>query len=121
MQTSSPPGAARIAGVLQAEYGLQRVRLLAMLQGADRDSILFRAQEATWFHEAYGPQQPDPQAMAYCRCERIVADVVDYCEQLGGADSVQVRPAALAELQRQLAPGPELQIARSTVAALLSA
>ena len=92
-----------------------------MLQGADRDSMLFRAQEAAWFYEAYGPQQPDPQALAYYRCERIVADVVDYGDQFTGADSDHNRPAALAELQRQLAPGPELQIARSTVAALLSA
>ena len=79
------------------------------------------AQEAAWFYEAYGSQQPDPQALAYYRCERVVADVVDYCEQLSGADSDQGRPAALAELQRQLAPGPELQIARNTVAALSSA
>ena len=61
------------------------------------------------------------QAMAYYRCERIVADVVDYCEQVMGEDLGQGRPAVLAELRRQLAPGPELQIARSTVAALPSA
>ena len=79
------------------------------------------AQEAIWFYEGYGPQQPDAQALAYYRCERIVADVVDYCEQLSVADSGQNRPAPLAELQRQLAPGPELQIAHSTVAALPSA
>ena len=44
------------------------------------------AQEAAWFYEGYGPQQPDAQAMAYYRCERIVADVVDYCEQIMGED-----------------------------------
>ena len=32
------------------------------------------AQETIWFYEGYGPQQPDAQAMAYYRCERIVAD-----------------------------------------------
>ena len=45
---------------------------------------------------------------------------MDYCEQIMGEDQGQDRSFALAELQRQLAPGPELQIARSTVAALPS-
>ena len=78
------------------------------------------AQEAIWFYEGYGPQQPDAQALAYYRCERIVADMVDYCEQVMGEDLGQDQSFALAELRRQLAPGPELQIARSTVAALPS-
>ena len=46
--------------------------------------------------------------------------VVDYCEQIMGEDQGQDRSFALTELRRQLAPGPELQIARSTVAALPS-
>ena len=99
---------------------LQRQRDL-MFIGAGVAGHWRDAQEAIWFYEGYGPQQPDAQAMAYYRCERIVADVVDYCDQLSGADSAQGRPAALAELRRQLAPGPKLQIARSTVAALPSA
>ena len=78
------------------------------------------AQEAAWFYEGYGPQQPAAQALAFNRCERIVADVVDYCEQVMGEDQGQDRSFALAELRRQLAPGPELQIARSTFAALPS-
>lgn len=75
-------------------------------------------QESAWFHAGYGRASPDPPAIAYYRCERIVADVLDYCEQIAGADVGQDRNFALAELQRQLAPGPELRIARASVAAL---
>ena len=137
MQTSSAPGAASVAGVLQAEYGLQHVRIVSAPR-ADRDSTLFRvedacgrdwiarlaprerdlmfigagvaghwrdAQEAIWFYEGYGPQQPDAQAMAYYRCERRVertwwttgAGVAghwrDAQEAIWFYDSAQGRPA----------------------------
>lgn len=75
-------------------------------------------QESVWFHEGYGRASPDPAAIACYRCERIIADVLDYCEQIAGPDLGQDRNFALAELQRQLAPGPELRIARASVAAL---
>ena len=75
-------------------------------------------QESLWFDEGYGRVAVDPLAIAYYRCERIIADVLDYCEQIAGADDGQDRATALAELQRQLAPGPELRIARASVAAL---
>lgn len=74
--------------------------------------------ESARFHAGYGRASPDPSAIAYYRCERIVADVLDYCEQIAGADVGQDRNFALAELQRQLMPGPELRIARASVAAL---
>ena len=75
-------------------------------------------QECAWFQEGYGRTRPDPPAIAYYRCERIIADVLDYCGQIAGADVGQDRAFALAELRRQLAPGPELRIARASVAAL---
>ncbi len=74
--------------------------------------------EAAWFYAGYGAWQPDASAIAFYRCERIVADLVDYCGQITDAAAGHDRTTALAELRRQLAPGPELRIARRTVAAL---
>ena len=76
------------------------------------------ARESAWFHEGYGPLQPDPTAIAFFRCERIIADLLDYCRQILDGDAGPPREFALAELQRQLAPGPELRIARETAEAL---
>lgn len=76
------------------------------------------ARECAPFHEGYGPLRPDPTAIAFFRCERIVADVLDYCRQIFDGDSAADREFALGELQRQLAPGPELRIARESVEAL---
>ena len=76
------------------------------------------ARECAWFREGYGPLQPDPTAIAFFRCERIVADLLDYCRQILDGDAGPPREFALAELQRQLAPGPELRIARESVEAL---
>ncbi len=76
------------------------------------------AQECAWFYEGYGPAQPDPQAIAFYRCERIVADVLDYCQQILNDGEGQEHEFAMAELRRQLAPGPELRIARNSVEAL---
>ena len=50
--------------------------------------------------------------------ERIVADVLDYSRQILNGGTVQEREFALAELQRQLAQGPELLVARASVEAL---
>ncbi|MCE2488785.1 MAG: aminoglycoside phosphotransferase family protein [Anaerolineae bacterium] len=75
-------------------------------------------QECAWFYEGYGPAQPDPEAIAFYRCERIVADVLDYSRQILNGGTVQEREFALAELQRQLAQGPELLVARASVEAL---
>ncbi|MCY4023237.1 MAG: phosphotransferase [Anaerolineaceae bacterium] len=77
------------------------------------------ARAYTWFREGYGPLQPDPPAIAFFRCERIVADLLDYCRQILDSDAGPQREFALAELQRQLAPGPELRIARESVKALV--
>ncbi len=74
--------------------------------------------ECALFHEGYGPLQPDAPAIAFFRCERIVADALDYCRQILGGDAGSDREFALSELQRQLAPGLELRIARASVKAL---
>ena len=64
------------------------------------------AEEERLFYQGYGPAQPDPDALTYYRCERIVQDVAAYCEQLllseaGGAD----RANSLRQLMNQFGPG----------------
>jgi spectinomycin phosphotransferase len=63
-------------------------------------------EEERLFYQGYGQTEADPVALAYYRYERIVQDIVAYCEEIllaeaGGAD----RENGLRQLQSQFLPG----------------
>ena len=65
-----------------------------MFVGGGIGGVWNSAREEALFYQGYGPPQIDPHALAYYRYERIVQDIVAYCEQLlltdaGGADREQ--------------------------------
>lgn len=75
--------------------------------------------ESRWFYEGYGDSPIDPELLAYYRCERIVQDIVVYCEELlmsdrGGDD----RMKSLRQLAVQFEPKNVVEIAQATDAAL---
>jgi spectinomycin phosphotransferase len=53
-----------------------------MFIGAGIDAIWDDASDQALFYEGYGPASMDQQCLAYYRYERIVQDMVAYCEQL---------------------------------------
>ncbi len=76
-------------------------------EAADHDEQLF--------YEGYGQTSIDPVALAYYRYERIVQDIVAYCQQLlltdeGGED----RPQGLRQLTSQFQPGAVIDMAYRT-------
>lgn len=53
-----------------------------------------RAETLVWFYQGYGPATVDAAAIAYYRCDRVVRDIAEFCEQLldtteGGQDRAQ--------------------------------
>jgi len=69
-------------------------------------------EEETLFYRGYGQTQIDPAALAYYRYERIVQDIVVYCEQLlltdeGGED----REQSLRYLASNFLPNGTIEIA----------
>ncbi len=73
------------------------------------------AQEEAWFYQGYGRAEINPVALAYYRYERIVQDIVAYCEQLlltdeGGTDRAQ----ALLYFLDQFRPNDVVEIAYRT-------
>lgn len=72
-------------------------------------------EEETLFYEGYGPAEVDLVALAYYRCERIVQDVAEYCQQIlmsdaGGPD----RPNGLQQFKGQFGPGAVIELAYQT-------
>jgi len=64
---------------------------LAMMGGS---TVWSSAHEETLFYQGYGQIEIDLAALEYYRCERIILDIADYCEQLflsneGGEDREQ--------------------------------
>jgi spectinomycin phosphotransferase len=53
-----------------------------MFIGAGIDEIWDDASDQALFYQGYGPASMDQQCLAYYRYERIVQDMVAYCEQL---------------------------------------
>jgi spectinomycin phosphotransferase len=72
--------------------------------------------EAALFYEGYGPTQIDAAALAYYRCERVVEDVFEYCDEvLASGKSEADRVRALERLSIQFGPGDlVIEIARAT-------
>lgn len=86
-----------------------------MFVGAGIDDVWPSAREHALFYQGYGATQIDPIALAYYRYERIVEDIVVYCEQLllteqGGQD----REEGLRQLVSQFAPGNVIEVAFAT-------
>jgi len=86
-----------------------------MFIGAGIDSIWPSAREQALFYQGYGATKIDPNALAYYRYERIVEDIVAYCEQLlltdqGGDD----REEGLRQLTNQFEPGNVIEVAFAT-------
>ncbi|MGW6267595.1 phosphotransferase enzyme family protein [Streptomyces sp. NPDC055060] len=81
--------------------------------------------ESAAFYRGYGAQEIDAQALAYYRCERIVRDIAEYCDQLlfgtprdGDSDDHRARELSLRQFAGQFRPGDVVDIAGRTYAAL---
>ncbi|MCI0711200.1 MAG: aminoglycoside phosphotransferase family protein [Chloroflexi bacterium] len=72
-------------------------------------------QESEWFYRGYGDTDVDPVALTYYRHERIVEDIVVYCEEilLTDGDS-EDRKVGLRQLSSQFEPGSMIEIAFAT-------
>ncbi len=73
------------------------------------------AQEEALFYRGYGQTEIDRVALAYYRFERIVEDIVEFCERLlvtdeGGED----RAVGLGKFVRQFGPNQVIEIAYGT-------
>ncbi|MDQ2996735.1 MAG: aminoglycoside phosphotransferase family protein, partial [Chloroflexota bacterium] len=83
-----------------------------MFVGAGIDAVWRSERERALFYQGYGAAKIDSQALAYYRYERIVEDIVAYCQQLlltdeGGQD----RQEGLRQLVGQFEPGAVIEIA----------
>ncbi|MBE2268305.1 MAG: aminoglycoside phosphotransferase family protein [Anaerolinea sp.] len=69
-------------------------------------------EEIRLFYQGYGQTEIDADALAYYRCERIVQDIVAYCEAilLAEGDSAD-RSAGVRQLKSQFEPGNVVEIA----------
>lgn len=72
-------------------------------------------EEEELFYRGYTAAQPDGAGLAYYRCERIVQDIVAYCEQILSSDADNAdRAEGLRQLTGQFQPGSVVDIALST-------
>lgn len=74
-----------------------------------------RPDEAEWFYRGYGEVEINPTALTYYRCERIVADIAAFCDEIllttgEGAD----RERLFGYFASQFSPGAVIDIARRT-------
>jgi spectinomycin phosphotransferase len=86
-----------------------------MFVGAGVAGRWHQPREAELFYRGYGSTEVDPVALAYYRYERIVVDVVQYCEEilLSGAPTAD-RRRGLASLTSGFGPGSVTEIACRT-------
>jgi spectinomycin phosphotransferase len=69
-------------------------RDLMFIGGGIWDSGRTPSEEEQLFYEGYDPTNINYDAIAYYRCERIIGDIGEYCEQIflsdeGGEDRIQ--------------------------------
>lgn len=78
--------------------------------------------ECAAFYRGYGTQETDARALAYYRCERIVQDIAEYCDQLllGAPLDGDDRELSLRQFAGQFRPDDIVDIAGRTYAALRS-
>jgi spectinomycin phosphotransferase len=86
-----------------------------MFVGAGIGDRWNRPRQAELFYQGYGPADVDPVAVAYYRYERIVVDVVLFCQEilLPGAPAAD-RERALVKLAGGFGPGSVTEIACRT-------
>ncbi len=56
--------------------------LMFMGSGIGSQATLTADQQAAFFYQGYGQVETDSAAIAYYRCERIVQDAYEYCDQI---------------------------------------
>jgi spectinomycin phosphotransferase len=83
-----------------------------MFIGSGIDNVWPSAREHALFYQGYGATEIDSTALAYYRYERIVEDIVAYCQQLlltdqGGEDRVE----GLRQITDQFEPGNVIEVA----------
>lgn len=86
-----------------------------MFIGGGIDDIWKSERDEAIFYEGYGKTEIDFVMLAYYRYERIIEDLVAYCEQLfltdeGGAD----REPAYETFKSNFEPGGTIEIAENT-------
>ncbi|MEV6752914.1 aminoglycoside phosphotransferase family protein [Streptomyces sp. NPDC051214] len=92
-----------------------------MFVGGGVGGVWNDAAECAAFYRGYGTEDIDAQTLAYYRCERIVQDVAEYCDQLlvgtprEGDDD---RELSLRHFAGQFRPDDVVDIAERTYAAL---
>lgn len=90
-----------------------------MFIGGGVGGVWNTAHESPWFYEGYGDSPIDRELLAYYRCERIVQDVVVYCEQLFMSDQGgDGRMRSLRQLAVQFEANNVVEIAQATDAEL---
>ncbi|MEV0522268.1 phosphotransferase [Streptomyces sp. NPDC050439] len=92
-----------------------------MFVGGGVGGVWNDAAECAAFHRGYGTGEIDAQTLAYYRCERIVQDVAEYCDQLlvgRPHDSEDDRELSLRHFAGQFRPDDVVDIAERTYAAL---
>lgn len=86
-----------------------------MFSGGGVGGIWRDPAEEALFYKGYGAAEVDRAALAYYRCERIVADVAAACEGVFGAQlSAEDRALELGFVTGQFAPGGVVEIAHRT-------
>jgi spectinomycin phosphotransferase len=86
-----------------------------MFFGAGVGAIWDTPREEALFYQGYGPVEIDPDALAYYRYERIVADFASYGEQIFEAQgSEEDRENGVRKVMGQFEPGRVIAIAHRT-------
>ncbi|MET3182073.1 UNVERIFIED_ORG: spectinomycin phosphotransferase [Variovorax guangxiensis] len=83
-----------------------------MFIGGGVGHVWNQPREEALFYEGYGPGDLDLVALAYYRYERIVKDLLEYCDQMfDAAASTEDREEGLRQMQSQFLPGDVVAIA----------
>ncbi len=70
--------------------------------------------EETLFYRGYGQTEINRVALAYYRFERIVEDIVEFCERLLTDEGGENRAVGLGKFVRQIGPNNVVEIAYRT-------
>ncbi|MGW6026208.1 phosphotransferase [Streptomyces sp. NPDC055099] len=92
-----------------------------MFVGGGVGGVWNDAAECAAFYRGYGTQEIDARTLAYYRCERIVQDVAEYCDQLlvgTPREGDDERELGLRHFADQFRPDNVVDIAERTYAAL---
>ena len=86
-----------------------------MFVGGGVGGIWHSQRETELFYRGYGPVEVDPVALAYCRYERIVRDIAEFCQELFRTEGgIANRERRLQKLAQAFLPGDVIDIAVRT-------